>query len=82
MVLPLRHALRGPLRGNARETAGVALVVFAILTGSFALLIAAVGRGPFLGAAGALLASAIVLGGAGALVLRPRRRAETIAWRE
>jgi len=83
VLYPLKLvALEPTRRGERRETVGVALLVFAILVAAGGVIVAVVGRGPWLEAAAGLVVIAVVVGAAGALVLRgPRRKApDAIRW--
>jgi hypothetical protein len=83
VLFPLKHVgFRPKLRGNRRETLGVALLVFALLVAGGGVAIGIFGKEPWLVAAVALVAVAVVIAAAGAAVLwLPRRTpSETIRW--
>jgi len=84
VLYPLAHVGRGPAkRGDPRETASVALLVFALLTAASAVLVGTVGGRPWWPHAAGLLAVAFACAGAGALLRRrPDTPAETMRWHD
>lgn len=86
VFFPLRHlapgGTRATSRGGRRETLGVALLVFALLTCAGGVIVGLVGQGPWIREAVALLAVAAVVAGAGVWVLRRRPARDALTWHE
>jgi hypothetical protein len=81
VLTPLKLiAFRLPPRGARRQTLGLALHVFALLIAAGAVIVAIVGRGPWLGAAACLVGIALVLAGAGVVALQRRPADNPMKW--